>query len=1199
MLSNFPAPPGVTAPSTRTAVKMRAVGRQGFALVVVLTVVLMLSILVVGLLIMAENESKTASRYMDAADARLAADSVVQIVEGQIKQASLSGIGADGKGTRAWASQPGAVRVFNNSGALVNIFKLYSSDRMVLSAAADLFDGQDLPANWGDQPDAFVDLNAPVSRNSEWIYPIASPDAIGAVAGFSSSRAQGSVAWDDRLAMPVRWIYVQKDGSLNTDPTVGDPVLRLAYWTDDESSKVNINTASATDAKSYADIPRANYINERNEIAKMQPSQNEFNRYPGHPANVNLGAIFTAADVQSLIEASPRYEWGGSKNATVGVTSSATASARTQLDATKKDRLFVSTDEFYYKPVRDTQLALTASILDQRRFFLTSTSRGSDLNLFGQPRVTIWPIPAVEDANHRTPFDQLIAFCSTIGRDGAARSYYFARGDALSQTKDWTDYPRNRAVFSYLRDLTSREIPGFGGNFLTKYDLAAGGVAGERDQILTEIFDYIRCSNLNETYRDQGAGFIPFTTKVTSQLTESTQRTYRGGGTVLPIEISDYGTRGAGRVPVISEVGLWFIQTKEQSGATFVAPAQPEVQTGLLIETFSPMQGFMPWVPHNFSFSVRNITAPTIRDASGVERTLFPDGVTTTTNHGPGGTVAAGHGIGGIDGWGWLWAGGFQSGPATGFNLNASVNQWRNPFFLRKPQAIPVSGQVHITGGEIEIKFLCDPNFNNEGVRSGLAFQTYRITIPSGTFPIPDPATPDISPVSPAAQLAGLDGWYSRKNASGNSPPWFFVEDVVHGIESRDGDFRTLAYLQDVPAGFFQPQANFGTPTHFAHGFRGGSNYAFLGTRNGGYVPVAYGGGAESSIWDSLRPKIRSSITSLVAEGWEGDFDTGIANLVDGPYLNKTDEGMISGGLTLDPYYYKLWYRGTGLFSPLKQMPSPVVFGSLPTGVKRTAAAYTANSPGNARPWRTLNFCPNPLVGAGHFGMTEPQDYLLLDCFRMPVVEPYAITESFSTAGQLNMNYQIVPFTFIERKTAMHAALASQQVIAISDSYSSDYKSSTQGTAGVPTKQTRFPVNIPETLNQFDQRFTGHDIFRSPAEICSINLIPKDETSGSLATWWSSRRLTGNNLRERPYATLYPLLTTKSNVFTTHIRTQAIKRSPSGKINVNSEYRGSVTFERYLDPNDPVFTNGTADPDKVSLEPYFRFRTLEAKQFDL
>lgn len=41
----------------------------------------------------------------------------------------------------------------------------------------------------------------------------------------------------------------------------------------------------------------------------------------------------------------------------------------------------------------------------------------------------------------------------------------------------------------------------------------------------------------------------------------------------------------------------------------------------------------------------------------------------------------------------------------------------------------------------------------------------------------------------------------------------------------------------------------------------------------------------------------------------------------------------------------------------------------------------------------------------------------------MPVVEPYAISEPLSTAGKINMNYQMLPFTHIRRATAMHAVM--------------------------------------------------------------------------------------------------------------------------------------------------------------------------------
>ncbi len=1222
----------------------------GFALVVVLAAVLMISLLVVGLLIMAENETKSAARYMDAADARLAADSVIQIVQGQIRKATTSGIGNDGKGTQAWASQPGALRVFDDSGDLVNIFKLYSSGRMVLGTAAELFDGSDIPSGWESQPDAFVDLNAPVSRNGEWIYPIASPEALlpspnatpvgNQVVGFTStlSNTGGAGGPDTRLAMPVRWMYVQKDGSMSTDPSVGDPVLRIAFWTDDESSKININTASATDAASYADIPRANFKNERDSMAWMQPAQNEFNRYPGHPATVSLSTVFPSAAIKDLIEATPRYAWGGSENATKPLNTARNPIAG-GADA-KRDRLYASPDEFLYGSNRSSQLGLNSSVLDARRFFLTASSRSSDLNLYGMPRVTIWPLSLQNDTQHRTPYDNLIAYCSTIGSAAYAKAYYFIRSNPLSQTDDWAlpAMSRNREIFSYLRDLTAAQIPGFGGSFLTKYDSDAGGVSGERDQILTEIFDYIRCVNLNDTYQGQPANFVTYTTKMDNPNgfaeAAATYTTYRGPGFVLPIEISDYGTRGAGRVPVLSEIGIWLIQTHN---ADHLRPNPPQVQPALIFETFSPMQGFMPWAPYNFSIKVRNITAPRLVDLDGIERPLFADDQTRAVLTGPSASFNNGQAVGGIDGWAWNIATQPQVSSGSPYTTG-------NPFITTKDKAIPlasgaltvaandadrlalnnlavnqvilqndngklyryigggeanseswVTPTIAITEGEFEISLMCDPNPSGHNQKTGSAYQTYRIRIPP--MPLPVPVSLDWEDQSTAAFTAlAKHGWLMR----GSTDPKFLDGDVVRGIPALNGDFRTIAYLENVPSSFFaftQPEL----PVNFysnvlgpVHGFRGRVNHSYLGSTNGGYVNVTYG--TETPPADPLQPgswhpKISDRITDLRSRGWEGDFDNGVANLVDGPYLNKSDEGSLQKpGSNNEPYFWRSWWLGNGLFSPLRQVPSAVVFGSLPTSVKR----------GLDRPWRTLNFCPNPLAGASHFGMQDPPDYLLLDLFTMPVVEPYAISEPFSTAGRLNMNYQIVPFTYVARKTPMHAALAAQKVIAIADADAQNYKSSTQSGVGVASKKIRYAVDIPETLKQFDHRFDNEkDIFRSASEICSLFLVPEGSTAEGVESWWDGYKPTGNNSRERPYATLYPLLTTKSNVFTTHMRVQAIKRTPAGKIQVNGEYRGSVTFERFLDPNDPQFTDGSVDPDNVSLEPYFRFRTLSAKQFDL
>ena len=112
-------------------------------------------------------------------------------------------------------------------------------------------------------------------------------------------------------------------------PTKDNPIAgRIAFWTDDETCKVNINTAggfstkdlnkiktlpAATLEASYAgsfwDTPRVNTQFDRQKRVKSntdtdpgglkvgglglcQPPRNEFQRYPGHPSTTSLGIVF-------------------------------------------------------------------------------------------------------------------------------------------------------------------------------------------------------------------------------------------------------------------------------------------------------------------------------------------------------------------------------------------------------------------------------------------------------------------------------------------------------------------------------------------------------------------------------------------------------------------------------------------------------------------------------------------------------------------------------------------------------------------------------------------------------------------------------------------------------------------------------------------------------------------------------------------
>ena len=408
------------------------------------------------------------------------------------------------------------------------------------------------------------------------------------------------------------------------------------------------------------------------------------------------------------------------------------------------------------------------------------------------------------------------------------------------------------------------------------------------------------------------------------------------------------------------------------------------------------------------------------------------------------------------------------------------------------------------------------------------------------------------------------------------------------------------------------------------------------------------------------------------------DWDNGIGPARDGAYLNKVDEGNFSAlyfwisnnvRLLRNAYYFKTWESQSGsssYFTPNRMIPSPVIFGSIPTGVWGSGApSGQSDAATHGVPWRTLLFRPDvayPGVTTGftHTGAMFPRDHYALELFYMPVVEPYAISEPLSVAGRININYQMLPFTHIRRATGMHAVLKSEIMNAVPknkqdfDAYlglkSTDWDTTYQGQRyweevrqdrSVPVDLRRYwhrKINLTETLKQMDDRlnFTsaaateGKGLFRSPSQICEIHLIPSDvppeagsypymnvnpaslntesERRQQMGLFWDAHALTGDNMRERPYATIYPRLTTRSNTFRVHIRSQAIRKARSTapgvfeptKDSILSEYRGSTLIERYIDPNDtriPEYADGTDPMNKPSLETFYRFRVLENKRF--
>lgn len=442
---------------------------------------------------------------------------------------------------------------------------------------------------------------------------------------------------------------------------------------------------------------------------------------------------------------------------------------------------------------------------------------------------------------------------------------------------------------------------------------------------------------------------------------------------------------------------------------------------------------------------------------------------------------------------------------------------------------------------------------------------------------------------------------------------------------NKSGDLRLAAARSDVPDTYYFPRdgmARYTSTTPIIHGLVRG--WGGQQTGHSGTGLLAPSGAVRGDKVPILPAAVRGVIRD---DGGPGDWDRGLSKHMDGAFGGKVDEGNLkfdySGGTdhTVMPYFRGRGIEETGqtFFTPNRQMPSAVMFGSIPTGVV------------NKKPWQTLLFRPNREVGTIHPGADTnlgPPDHLMLDLFHMPVVEPYAISEPFSTAGKVNMNYVMAPFgyakgaagsnpdtnsqarSYVRRDTALRGVLKSTFMMAVPTAQGNGGHD--EGIENVLTP-FRYPVDSNRTLEEFEARLKykagQYPLFRSASEICTIDLYPKSATGAAAPTingwdaFWKANAITGDNMRERPYAHIYPRLTTKSNVYTVHMRCQAIRKSTKSVAtefdprldSVVGEYRGSATIERFIDPNDPALAN--YNPTTQKVDSFYRYRVVNTKLF--
>ncbi len=176
-------------------------GQRSAALIITLVALALLSLLVISLAITVQIDLRSANYFKSRIQAEMMARQGISTVQGILTQTVPTV-------TNNWISMPGQIVTF--SGATPTVVGLYSAQTNGAPSTG---------------------IYAPPDLNRKVI----SEDSIEAI------NPGGA-------AMKVGWIYVRSDGSLDGSPVpttnTANPIVgRFAYWTDNESDRVNLNTA--------------------------------------------------------------------------------------------------------------------------------------------------------------------------------------------------------------------------------------------------------------------------------------------------------------------------------------------------------------------------------------------------------------------------------------------------------------------------------------------------------------------------------------------------------------------------------------------------------------------------------------------------------------------------------------------------------------------------------------------------------------------------------------------------------------------------------------------------------------------------------------------------------------------------------------------------------------------------------------------
>ncbi len=278
---------------------------HGSALLIILAFVTLLTVLVMSLLLTTRFERTASSLALSRAQADVLADYAADVAVERLREAIDDGRQFNSARYTVWASEPGRI----------HIFTIDQSSGSITRSARDMFSAPPGP----DAESANVDLN---KTGLSGLHPL-------------TGSAPG--------VMKVGWIPIMPDSG--TPPSKQNSAIgRIAYWVDDDSCKVNLNTADGSNKVLY----NPNGSVRAGDITKSFGF--------GTPSEISLLAF------------------GLSGTAAGEIASYAAVNG------------FNSVSEVLLLP------AVPRALYSDHKFELAHTSRSPEINMFGEPKMYLFPV---------------------------------------------------------------------------------------------------------------------------------------------------------------------------------------------------------------------------------------------------------------------------------------------------------------------------------------------------------------------------------------------------------------------------------------------------------------------------------------------------------------------------------------------------------------------------------------------------------------------------------------------------------------------------------------------------------------------------------------------------------------------------------------------------------------------------------------